>query len=87
MEGKAVSQYLCVICTKSIPDEVIEKRHYSPAKPMPPLDEMVCSRECSDKLRARKGLYKEMSKAGADARSKAVSKSNREKPRRKVNVR
>jgi hypothetical protein len=82
-------EYTCVICEKIIPEETIQRRHYtlySPTKPIPPRDEMVCSRKCGNELRVRKGLYKEMSDAGADARSQAVSKSNREKPRRKVNV-
>src|SRR6266487_165404 len=79
----SMTSYICCICEESIPDDKIQRRHYSKAKPMPSPDRMTCSKKCQNLLRSRDGLYKRMSQQGRDKRSKAVAQSNRDHPRRK----
>ena len=72
----------CVVCHKEISEAAFARRHYS-VKRTPDKDKVTCSRKCQVELRKRNNLYKAMSEAGREARSVAVTKSNKEHPRRK----
>lgn len=78
-----MTSYICCVCEEPITEDTIQKRHYSTAKPMPSVDHLVCSKACENKRRYNIGLYSRMSEQGRDARSKAVTQSNRDNPRRK----
>ena len=70
----------CAYCNKSIPDEVLKARKYSPGT-MPA--KAYCNREHRATHEQQSGTLKQMSEQGRERRIEAVAKSNRLHPRRK----
>ena len=69
----------CAFCGKELPANIRQVRHRTQDDTRP----ITCDRLCEVERRKRDGMFKAMSKAGKEARSTAVARSNHINPRRK----